>query len=91
MRGFGDLLAINRSKADHMERSNSAANQRMHDGPEGRQREKYAQALVPSENLIRWIRSRKENRIMSETDGDLLQTYYVGLLLCRTAFVHMND
>jgi hypothetical protein len=29
---------------------------------------------VPSENLIRWIRSRKENRIMIETDGDLLQT-----------------
>ena len=39
--------------------------------------------LVPSENLIRWIRSRKENRIMIETDGDLLQTsarIYVGLL-----------
>ena len=38
---------------------------------------------VPSENLIRWIRSRKENRIMIETDGDLLQTsarIYVGLL-----------
>ena len=38
---------------------------------------------VPSENLIRWIRSRKENRIMIETDGDLLQTFariYVGLL-----------
>ena len=35
--------------------------------------------LVPSE----WIRSRKENRIMIETDGDLLQTsawIYVGLL-----------
>ena len=40
-------------------------------------------SLVPSENLIRWIRSRKENRIMIETDGDLLQTsarIYVGLL-----------
>jgi hypothetical protein len=40
-------------------------------------------AAVPSENLIRWIRSRKENRIMIETDGDLLQTsarVYVGLL-----------
>jgi hypothetical protein len=39
--------------------------------------------VVPSENLIRWIRSRKENRIMIETDGDLLQTsarIYVGLL-----------
>lgn len=38
---------------------------------------------VPSENLIRWIRSRKENRIMIETDGDRLQTsarIYVGLL-----------
>ena len=38
---------------------------------------------MPSENLIRWIRSRKENRIMLETDGDLLQTsarIYVGLL-----------
>jgi hypothetical protein len=38
---------------------------------------------VPSENLIRWIRSRKENRIMIETDGDLLQTsarIYVGRL-----------
>ena len=38
---------------------------------------------VPSENLIRWVRSRKENRIMIETDGDLLQTsarIYVGLL-----------
>ena len=38
--------------------------------------------LVPSENLIRWI-SRKENRIMIETDGDRLQTsarIYVGLL-----------
>jgi hypothetical protein len=38
---------------------------------------------VPSENLIRRIRSRKENRIMIETDGDLLQTsarIYVGLL-----------
>ena len=38
---------------------------------------------VPSENLIRWIRSRKENRIMIETDGDLLQTFariYVRLL-----------
>src|SRR5690348_10355479 len=38
---------------------------------------------VSSENLIRWIRSRKENRIMIETDGDLLQTsarIYVGLL-----------
>ena len=36
-----------------------------------------------TENLIRWIRSRKENRIMIETDGDLLQTFariYVGLL-----------
>ncbi len=42
-----------------------------------------AEWLVPSENLIRWIRSRKENRIMIETDGDLLQTsarIYVGLL-----------
>ena len=41
------------------------------------------QEAVPSENLIRWIRSRKENRIMIETDGDLLQTsarIYVGLL-----------
>jgi hypothetical protein len=28
---------------------------------------------VPSENLIHWIRSRKENRIMIETDGDLLR------------------
>jgi hypothetical protein len=40
-------------------------------------------SAVPSENLIRWIRSRKENRIMIETDGDLLQTsarIYVGLL-----------
>ena len=40
-------------------------------------------AVVPSETLIRWIRSRKENRIMIETDGDLLQTsarIYVGLL-----------
>jgi hypothetical protein len=39
--------------------------------------------LVPSENLIRWIRSRKENRIMIETDSDLLQTsawIYAGLL-----------
>ena len=39
--------------------------------------------VVPSENLIRWIRSRKENRIMIETDGDLRQTsarIYVGLL-----------
>ena len=39
--------------------------------------------VVPSENLIRWICSRKENRIMIETDGDLLQTsarIYVGLL-----------
>ena len=38
---------------------------------------------VPSENLILWIRSRKENRIMIETDGDLRQTFarlYVGLL-----------
>lgn len=38
---------------------------------------------MPSENLIRWIRSRKENRIMIEPDGDLLQTFariYVGLL-----------
>jgi hypothetical protein len=38
---------------------------------------------VPSENLIRWIRRRKENRLMIETDGDLLQTFariYVGLL-----------
>ena len=38
---------------------------------------------VPSENLIRWIRRRKENRIMIETDGDLLQTsarIYAGLL-----------
>jgi hypothetical protein len=38
---------------------------------------------VPSENLIRWIRSRKENRLMIETDGDPLQTFariYVGLL-----------
>ena len=38
---------------------------------------------VPSENLIRWIRSRKENRIMIETDGGLLQTsawIYAGLL-----------
>jgi hypothetical protein len=38
---------------------------------------------VPSENLIRWIRSRKENRLMIESDGDLLQTFariYVGLL-----------
>ena len=38
---------------------------------------------VPSENLIRWIRSGKENRIMIETDGDRLQTsarIYVGLL-----------
>jgi hypothetical protein len=38
---------------------------------------------VPSENLIRWIRSRKENRIMIETDGDLLRTFariYAGLL-----------
>ena len=40
-------------------------------------------AVGPSENLIRWIRSRKENRIMIETDGDLLQTsawIYAGLL-----------
>jgi hypothetical protein len=39
-------------------------------------------SAVPSENLIRWIRSRKENRIMIETDGDLLQTsarIYVGV------------
>ena len=38
---------------------------------------------VPSENLIRWIRGRKENRIMIENDGDFLQTFariYVGLL-----------
>jgi hypothetical protein len=38
---------------------------------------------VPSENLIRWIRNRKENRIMIESDGNLLQTsarIYVGLL-----------
>jgi hypothetical protein len=38
---------------------------------------------VSSENLIRWIRSRKENRIMIETYGDLLQTsarIYAGLL-----------
>ena len=38
---------------------------------------------VPSENLIRWIRSGKENRIMIETDGDLLRTsawIYAGLL-----------
>jgi hypothetical protein len=38
---------------------------------------------VPSENLIRWIRSGKEKQIMIETDGDLLQTLartYVGLL-----------
>jgi hypothetical protein len=32
-------------------------------------------APVPSENLIRWIRSRKENQLMIETDGDLLQTF----------------
>jgi hypothetical protein len=41
------------------------------------------ESLVPSENLIRWIRSRKENRIMIETDGDLLRTFariYAGLL-----------
>jgi hypothetical protein len=31
-------------------------------------------SAVPSENLIRWIRSRKENRIMIETDGELLET-----------------
>jgi hypothetical protein len=40
-------------------------------------------APVPSENLIHWVRSRKENRIMIGTDGDLLQTsarIYVGLL-----------
>lgn len=46
------------------------------------QRERPLMA-VPSENLIRWIRSRKENRIMIETDGDLLQTsarIYAGLL-----------
>jgi hypothetical protein len=39
--------------------------------------------VVSSENLIRWIRSRKENRLMIETDGDPLQTIariYVGLL-----------
>ena len=43
----------------------------------------FGKGGVPSENLIRWIRSRKENRIMIETDGDLLQTsawIYVGLL-----------
>ena len=42
-----------------------------------------AKTPVPSENLIPRIRSRKENRIMIETDGDLLQTFariYVGLL-----------
>jgi hypothetical protein len=40
-------------------------------------------SLVPSENPIRWIRSGKENRIMIETDGDLLRTsawIYAGLL-----------
>ena len=45
--------------------------------------EELRQSGVPSENLIRWIRSRKENRLMIETDGDLLQTFariYVGLL-----------
>jgi hypothetical protein len=39
--------------------------------------------VVPSENLIRWIRGRKENRMMIETDGDLPQTsawIYAGLL-----------
>ena len=44
---------------------------------------KLERTLVPSENLIRWIRRRKENRIMIETDGDLLQTsarIYAGLL-----------
>ena len=38
---------------------------------------------VPSENLSRWIRRRKENRLMIETDGDLLEAsarIYVGLL-----------
>ena len=38
---------------------------------------------VPSENLIRWICRRKENRLMIETDGDPLQTFArisVGLL-----------
>jgi hypothetical protein len=42
-----------------------------------------AAVAVPSENLIRRIRSRKENRIMIETDGDLLQIsawIYTGLL-----------
>ena len=37
--------------------------------------EHFLFSRVPSENLIRWIRSRKENRIMIETDGDLLQTF----------------
>jgi hypothetical protein len=43
----------------------------------------HGASLVPSENLIRRIRSRKENRIMIETDGDLPQTsawIYAGLL-----------
>jgi hypothetical protein len=48
---------------------------------------------VPSENLIRWIRSRKENRIMIETDGDLLQTLarvYVGLLSRLWGFFNLS-
>jgi hypothetical protein len=50
---------------------------------ERRHRSDDVLGTVPSENLIRWIRRRKENRIMIETDGDLLQTsarIYVGLL-----------
>ena len=49
----------------------------------GNRRYMYFPDPVPSENLIRRIRSRKENRIMIETDGDLLRTsawIYAGLL-----------
>ena len=51
--------------------------------PRASPRQSDVMIVVPSENLIRWIRSRKENRIMIETDGDILQTsarIYAGLL-----------
>ena len=70
---FNDFAKVWLRLATEFEKDNALLD--MWSGPEN--------GPVPSENLIRWIRSRKENRIMIETDGDLLQTsarIYVGLL-----------
>ena len=82
----GAGLVHHRVRANNRPRWLRAQDSRLQrkEGSHGRRPQRVSIAsAVPSENLVRWIRSRKENRIMIETDGDLLQTsarIYVGLL-----------